>query len=206
MTKFEQRWVRRAGGWLALARRVVLGWRILSVRGQDVAFSLCLLRCVLIPFCGQPGDWPPGSARPGCGRQKPGLDTRSRPLPCRRSCFDKEGNTTSTDYGLVQIDSSLTGQKVKGADGKQFTITKSITTDWKENARVGAALVAKEYKVAVRDQPHGSAETRAQQAYSGYNGGSGKRKRYTQGGNYHGFADKRDYHSLRNYRAETHNQ
>ena len=57
------------------ARRVGLGWRILSVRGQDAAFSSSSLRCVLIPFCGRNG-----RAYDGDGRRVPKPLAPLRPL------------------------------------------------------------------------------------------------------------------------------
>jgi RHS repeat-associated protein len=116
---------------------------------------------------------------------------------------NKKGQITSTDYGLMQVNSKNIGKTVTGPDGKSFTITDAIKTDWMANANVGTALVAQEYKAALRSQPDGTAQTLAQQAYSGYNAGPGGRNRYTRTGPFGGFADKRDRNFLNNYLLET---
>jgi RHS repeat-associated protein len=119
---------------------------------------------------------------------------------------DKKGNITSTDYGVMQVNSKHINEKVTGADGKQFTITNSIKTDWKDNANAGVALAAEQYKSAEKEQNPTSAQDQAQQTYSGYNAGSGGRDRYLLPGpqaapNY-GFQDKRDAGFLQNYQDE----
>lgn len=114
---------------------------------------------------------------------------------------DKKGNIVSTDYGLMQINSSNIGGTVKGSDGKSFTIGDSVKTDWKANANVGAAMVSQEYKAAVRDQPNGTAQTRAQQTYSGYNAGPSGRERYTQKNAKGDYLDGRDKGFLTIYKS-----
>jgi RHS repeat-associated protein len=116
----------------------------------------------------------------------------------------KDGTVTTSDYGLMEINSTMIGRSVTGPDGKSFTIPDSVKTDWKDNANAGVALVAQNYKAAVKDQPNGTAQTRAQQTYSAYNGGPGERNRYAQKnkkGN--DFKDERDKHFLNNYRAQS---
>jgi soluble lytic murein transglycosylase-like protein len=115
---------------------------------------------------------------------------------------NKKGELVSTDYGVMQVNSTNINGPVKGPDGKFFTITDSIKSDWKANANAGVAIAAQEYKAAVKAQPNGTAESRAQQTYSGYNGGPPERSRYTQTGPSHGFADVRDYNFLMNYRSQ----
>ena len=115
---------------------------------------------------------------------------------------NKKGKVTSTDYGLFQINSKLIGSKVTGSNGKKFTITQSIKTDWKVNANAGAALVSQAYKTAVKEQTPGNEEDRAQQTYSQYNAGPGKRDRYLKTDKNGNFADKRDEHFLDNYYSE----
>ena len=114
---------------------------------------------------------------------------------------NKKGEILSSDYGLMQINSSNIGSSVKGADGKSFKITDAIKTDWKANANAGAAMVSQEYKAAVRDQPNGTAQTRAQQTYSGYNAGPSGRERYTERNAKGGFLDGRDKGFLTIYQS-----
>ena len=113
-----------------------------------------------------------------------------------------KGNITSTDYGVMQVNSKNIGGSVKGPGGKTFTISASIKTDWKANAKAGTAILAQGYKAAVKEQPNGTAETRAEQAYSAYNAGPGGRNRYMQKNSNGGFADARDAHFDKNYQAE----
>ena len=115
---------------------------------------------------------------------------------------DKEGNVTSNDYGLMQINSGNIGGSVAGPDGKSFVIPDAVKTDWKANATAGVALVAQEYRRATRDQPNGTSESRAQQAYSAYNGGPILKDRYKLTGRNDGFYDRRDRNFLANYRIE----
>ncbi len=116
--------------------------------------------------------------------------------------LNSKGQVTSTDYGVMQVNSRNIGGTATGPDGKPFTITDSIKSDWKANANAGVAIAAQEYRAAIKSQPNGTAETRAQQTYSGYNAGPGGRSRYTETGSFHGFADKRDYNFLMNYRSQ----
>ena len=116
--------------------------------------------------------------------------------------LNSKGQVTSTDYGVMQVNSKNIGGTAIGPDGKSFTITDSIKSDWKANANAGVAIAAQEYRAAVKAQPNGTAESRAQQTYSGYNAGPGGRSRYTETGSFHGFADKRDYNFLMNYRSQ----
>jgi hypothetical protein len=113
-----------------------------------------------------------------------------------------KGHVTSTDYGVMQVNGGNEGASVKGPNGKPFTISTAIEDNWKANANAGVALLAVEWRAAVTDQPNGSQQTRAQQAYSGYNAGPGGRGRYLETGHNGGFADKRDEHFLENYNKE----
>ncbi|MGB6833197.1 MAG: hypothetical protein WBE24_07035, partial [Candidatus Acidiferrum sp.] len=55
----------------------------------------------------------------------------------------------------------------------------SVKTDWQTNARAGVALLAMQYRLAEQERGRQSTEeSRAQQAYSGYNGGTRNRRRY----------------------------
>lgn len=62
-------------------------------------------------------------------------------------------------------------------------------------------MVAQEYKAAGRDQPKGTAESKAQQTYSGYNAGPSGRDRYTKRNEKGGFLDGRDKGFLDIYRT-----
>jgi hypothetical protein len=94
---------------------------------------------------------------------------------------DKHGRLApgTIDYGLMQINSSKIGEPVKDPHGEKFKIGRDIKTDWKANARAGVAILAGQYELAKLEQgPVTSGQDRAQQAYLGYNGGSGNRDRY----------------------------
>jgi RHS repeat-associated protein len=116
---------------------------------------------------------------------------------------DKAGNPTSTDYGVMQVNSTNINHEAKGPDGKSFTIPDSIKTDWKANANAGVAILAQDYKAAAKDQPHGTDQTKAQQAYSAYNAGPGDKNRYQRPGTNGGFEDRRDQNFLINYKAQS---
>jgi RHS repeat-associated protein len=64
---------------------------------------------------------------------------------------NQTGKVTSTDYGLMQVNSRHLGETYAGADGKSLAITASIETDWKANANAGVAILAHAYKVALAD-------------------------------------------------------
>ena len=97
--------------------------------------------------------------------------------------IDKHGNPIikSTDYGLIQINSSLINkEELKDAHGHTFKIGKDVERDWRANARAGVALLAPAYKFAEWEQgPGATTEDHAQQAYSQYNSGNKRmRDRY----------------------------
>ena len=83
-----------------------------------------------------------------------------------------------------------------------FTIPESVKTDWKENANAGVAVLAQDYKAACKDQPNGTDQTKAQEAYSRYNGGGGARKRYEKMDANGDPANGHDKNFLNNYRAQ----
>ena len=86
----------------------------------------------------------------------------------------------STDYGVMQINSSNIGRQVDDAHGHRFVIGQDVRTDWRANARAGVALLAPAYRLAELEQGHGAnEEDHAQQAYSQYNTGNPRlRDRY----------------------------
>jgi Transglycosylase SLT domain len=88
------------------------------------------------------------------------------------------------DYGMMQVNSSdINKGDVKDAHGHAFKIGEDVKSDWRANARAGVALLAPAYKFAEWEQPPGStAEDRAQQAYSQYNGTPQTRDRYLKQG------------------------
>lgn len=97
--------------------------------------------------------------------------------------IDKHGNPIikSTDYGLMQINSSLINkEELKDAHGHTFKIGKDVERDWRANARAGVALLAPAFKFAEWEQgPGATTEDHAQQAYSQYNSGNKRmRDRY----------------------------
>ena len=97
--------------------------------------------------------------------------------------IDKHGNPIikSTDYGLMQINSSLINKEdLKDAHGKTFRIGTDVERDWRANARAGVALLAPAYQFAEWEQgPGATMEDHAQQAYSQYNSGNKRmRDRY----------------------------
>ncbi|HEX9456714.1 MAG TPA: transglycosylase SLT domain-containing protein [Candidatus Acidoferrum sp.] len=125
-------------------------------------------------------------------KNPPHRDRHGRPVP------------GSTDYGLMQINSRKIGRElVKDPQGNKFKIGEDVKSDWKANARAGVAVLAEQYKVAEIEQGAVTSEKdRAQQAYSGYNGGNGNRNRYlheTRDGLPH---NKNDQHFLQNYLDE----
>ena len=104
-------------------------------------------------------------------------DKRGRPN------IDKHGKPIikSTDYGLMQINSSLINkEELKDAHGRTFRIGTDVERDWRANARAGVALLAPAYQFAEWEQgPSATIEDHAQQAYSQYNSGSRRmRDRY----------------------------
>jgi len=123
---------------------------------------------------------------------------------------DKHGRLVpaSTDYGLMQINSRKIGRDVvEDPEGNKFKIGEDVKSDWKANARAGVAILAEQYEVAKIEQGAvTSAQDRAQQAYSGYNGGNGNRDRYLHE-NRDGLPhDKNDQHFLKNYLEEKKNR
>lgn len=108
------------------------------------------------------------------------------------------------DYGLMQVNSSKIGKEsVEDPQRNKFKIGADVKTDWKANARVGVAILKKQYEVAELEQRTVTSEQdRAQQAYSGYNGGNGNRDRYLHERHDGLPYDKNDRHFLRNYLDE----
>lgn len=88
----------------------------------------------------------------------------------------------TVNYGLMQINSINIGKTVvPDATNQPFTISEDIKSDWKANARAGVALLAQQYRLARQEQGRsGGEEAYAQQAYSGYNGGTASRRRYRE--------------------------
>ncbi|MBZ5701462.1 MAG: transglycosylase SLT domain-containing protein [Acidobacteriia bacterium] len=86
----------------------------------------------------------------------------------------------TVNYGLMQINSiNINKTTVKDAQGNPFTVGPDIITDWKANARAGIALLARQYRLAEIEQgAGGTEESCAQQAYSGYHGGTRNRHSY----------------------------
>ncbi len=118
---------------------------------------------------------------------------------------DKHGRWVpgTTDYGLTQVNSSKIGQRVEDPEGNKFRIGEDIKTDWKANARAGVAILAEQYELAKLEQgPVTSGQDRAQQAYSGYNGGPGNRDRYLHERRDGLPRNPHDRNFLGNYRAE----
>lgn len=129
-------------------------------------------------------------------RNLPHKDQHGRPVPA------------SIDYGLMQINSRKIGRDlVKDPEGNKFKIGENVKSDWKANARAGVAVLAEQYELAKIEQGTvTSAQDRAQQAYSGYNGGNGNRDRYLHE-NRDGLPhDKNDQHFLKNYSDEKKNR
>lgn len=96
------------------------------------------------------------------------MDALGKPIP------------DTVDYGLMQINSINIGKTVlKDENGNPLAVTESVKTDWQTNARAGVALLAMQYRLAEQERGRQSTEeSRAQQAYSGYNGGTRNRRRY----------------------------
>ena len=118
---------------------------------------------------------------------------------------DKHGRWVpgTTDYGLMQVNSSKIGHRVEDPAGNKFRIGEDIKTDWKANARAGAVILAEQYELAKLEQgPVTSEQDRAQQAYSGYNGGPGNRDRYLHEKRDGQPRNPHDRHFLENYRVE----
>src|SRR6266702_7585270 len=83
-------------------------------------------------------------------------------------------------YGVMQVRDDQIGRTVRGPDGSSFQIGDDIKSDWKANAQAGVALLAQHYQLASLENPFGSEQERAQQAYAGYSGGAPYRDRYLQ--------------------------
>lgn len=81
-------------------------------------------------------------------------------------------------YGPIRVSDVHIGETVRDAAGKPFQIAEDIKTDWKASAAVGVARLAQLYQLAGLENPLGSLEEWAQQAYSGYSAGSPLRDRY----------------------------
>ncbi len=96
------------------------------------------------------------------------MDALGKPIP------------DTVDYGLMQINSINIGKTLlKDEDGNPLPVTESVKTDWQANAHAGVALLAMQYRLAEQEQGRKSTEeSLAQQAYSGYNGGTRNRRRY----------------------------
>jgi len=123
-----------------------------------------------------------------------------------RAYRDKHGRSVpeTIDYGLMQINSRKIGHdSVKDAHGNKFKIGEDVKTDWKANARAGVAILAEQYELAKLEQgPVTSEQDRAQQAYSGYNGGPGNRDRYLHERRDGLPRNPHDRNFLENYRGE----
>ena len=83
-------------------------------------------------------------------------------------------------YGVMQVRDDQIGTTVRTPDGSSFQIGEDIKSDWKANAQAGVALLAQHYQLASLENPFGSDQERAQQAYAGYSGGAPYRDRYLQ--------------------------
>src|SRR5712692_3317410 len=123
-----------------------------------------------------------------------------------RAYRDKHGRSVpeTIDYGLMHINSRKIGHdSVKDAHGNKFKIGEDVKTDWKANARAGVAILAEQYELAKLEQgPVTSEQDRAQQAYSGYNGGPGNRDRYLHERRDGLPRNPHDRNFLENYRGE----
>lgn len=130
-------------------------------------------------------------------RTESGLD-----VDAKNENKNADGKVVSTDYGLMQVNSSNIKKPVTGEGGAPFTIPDAIKTDWKVNANAGVALVAQEYKAADKDQPTGTAQTKAQQTYSGYNARPDDRSRYKKTDDKGNPKNKKDQNFLGYYLQE----
>jgi hypothetical protein len=83
-------------------------------------------------------------------------------------------------YGVLQVRDDQIGKTMRAPDGSSFQIGENIKSDWKANAQAGVALLAQHYQLADLENPFGSEQERAQQAYAGYSGGAPFRDRYLQ--------------------------
>jgi len=104
----------------------------------------------------------------------------------------------------MQINSRKIGRELaKDPQGNKFRIGEDVKSDWRANARAGVAVLAEQYELAKIEQGAVTSEQdRAQQAYSGYNGGNRNRDRYLHE-NRNGLPhDKNDQHFLQNYSDE----
>ncbi len=86
----------------------------------------------------------------------------------------------NTGYGLMQVRDDQIGQTAPAPDGSAHKIGNHIKTNWRANARAGVALLAQQYQLATLENPFGSEQEHAQQAYAGYSGGASYRDRYLQ--------------------------
>lgn len=86
----------------------------------------------------------------------------------------------NTGYGVMQVRDDQIGRTVPAPDGSAHKIGNDIRTNWRANARAGVALLAQQYQLATLENPSGSEQEHAQQAYAGYSGGASYRDRYLQ--------------------------
>ena len=113
-----------------------------------------------------------------------GFDTgKKRPVaqPFRAEAFSaRDLDPENKAYGVMQVRDDQIGNTVRTPDGSSFQIGEDIKSDWKANAQAGVALLAQHYQLAGLENPFGSEQERAQQAYAGYSGGAPYRDRYLQ--------------------------
>ena len=83
-------------------------------------------------------------------------------------------------HGVMQVRDDQIGQTVPAPDGSPHQIGHDIKTNWRANARAGVALLAQQYQLATLENPFGSEQEHAQQAYAGYSRGTAYRDGYAQ--------------------------
>ncbi len=112
-------------------------------------------------------------------------------------------------HGLPQVSGVHIGRTLRDADGSPFEIEDDIKADWRANARAGVDRLARQYQVAQLENPFGSLEEWAQQAYSGFSAGNPFRDRYLTTLSDDLPAHPRDRVFLRNFRkaaSESHQE
>jgi soluble lytic murein transglycosylase-like protein len=111
-------------------------------------------------------------------RTESNFDTRHT-LPKPAASRDICGPDNSA-YGVMQVRDDQIGRTVPAPNDSAYKISHNIKTDWKANARAGVALLAQQYQLATLENPFGSEQEHAQEAYAGYSGGAAHRNRYLQ--------------------------
>ncbi len=112
-------------------------------------------------------------------------------------------------HRLPQVSGVHIGRTLRDADGSPFEIEDDIKADWRANARGGVDRLARQYQVAQLENPFGSLEEWAQQAYSGFSAGNPFRDRYLTTLSDDLPAHPRDRVFLRNFRkaaSESHQE